>query len=187
MNHGNVPRTQESCTAAEGSDGVLVSRSSLSSMMSTAVRRPVAQAGFQAALLALFWGMLLLHTCIGGSRELLFLSYLNSTPRQPHGPRSTHPACPSPASKTVRRARERRRAEQSPRSRGPNPRVLTSKISKAESAASILEVVGEEVDNEVFNDFHMSAAFTRLAKFSKRRQLGRADRGSSVWPRLVAR
>ena len=141
--------------------------------MLTAGRRPVVPAGFRPVLLAFLWGMLLMDImCIGGWRQPLFVDYLNSIPRQPHGTRSTHPACPSPPSKTARAVRERRRAEQSPRSLGPNPRVLTSKISKAESAASILKVVGEEVDHEVFNEFHLSAAFTRLARFSKRRQLG---------------
>ena len=71
--------------------------------------------------------------------------------------------------------------------RGPNPRVLTSKISSAESAAKILELVGREVDGEVFNDFHMSAAFTRLAKLSRERKISQTDAGSPVWPRLVSR
>ena len=129
-----------------------------------------------------------MQACMWGSRQPLFLGYPLSIPLQPDGTRSTHPACPSSASKTAKRVRERRQAEQIPRSRGPDPaRVLTSKICEAKSAASILELVAAQVDNNVFNDFHLSAAFTRLAKLSKRRQLGRADRGSSVWPRLVAR
>ena len=84
--------------------------------------------------------------------------------------------------RTARSVGERRQSQQSPRNRGPNPRVLTSKIAKAESAAAILKLVSAEMDSDLFNDFHLSVSFSRLAKFSQRNQLSLADTCSSIWP-----
>ena len=123
---------------------------------------------------------------VGSSWSLCIGSYA-IPPRLQFGKSSRYAVWSLPRPKITRKVRETRRGGQSSWSRGPGPRLLTSKISKATSAAAILKIVGEEVDNEVFNDFHMSAAFTRLARFSKRRQLRPADVSSQTWLRLAAR
>ena len=64
----------------------------------------------------------------------------------------------------------RRRGAPKPMRGRADPRVLTAKISRAESAAALLDLVDKEVDDSL-NEFHLSAAFSRLAKFSQRRQL----------------
>ena len=98
-----------------------------------------------------------------------------------------HPLCPYRRHRTARAVREKRSSRQKAQSPALHPRMLTSKISKAQSAAAILELVDTEVDGQIFNEYHMSAAFTRLSKFSRRRMLTAADACSSAWPRLMAR
>ena len=89
--------------------------------------------------------------------------------------------------KVPRRVRERRGATRKPQGPEPDPRVLTSQISQAESAAAVLEIVGKEVDGQVFNEVHMSVTCSRLAKFSQRGRLSQRDVGNQVWHRLTAR
>ena len=70
---------------------------------------------------------------------------------------------------------------------GPNPRILTTKISEASSAKEVLGIVGEEVESPIFDDIHASAALTTLAKFKRRRQLSRDDAMSPVWAGIATR
>ena len=87
-----------------------------------------------------------------------------------------------------RRVRERRKGSRDPASRGaPYPMVLTSKIKNSTSSAELLSLLEKEVDGAVFNDFHMSATFTRLAFFKRSRRLPAVDARSPLWPRLTAR
>ena len=65
-------------------------------------------------------------------------------------------------------------------------RLLTSKIKQAESAAELLKLLDEEVDDLIFNKFHASAAYHSLATKWKGR-LTPSDKSSPVLPRLAAR
>ena len=68
-----------------------------------------------------------------------------------------------------------------------SPQVLTSRIMKADSACELLTLVGQHVTSDIFNDFHISAALTKLARFAKHGKLRKGDINSPVWPRLAAR
>ena len=86
-----------------------------------------------------------------------------------------------------RRVRERRR-QVPDRSADGEARRLTSQITKAGSASELLALVDKPVqDGKLFNDFHMSAAWTTLVRFKKRRQFCKADARSPVWAKLSAR
>ncbi|CAE7377835.1 rib-1 [Symbiodinium natans] len=98
---------------------------------------------------------------------------------------STSPGGKRPA--ISRRVRERRKVSRNPTSHGTNPMVLTSKLRNSTSPAELLSLLEKEVDAAVFNDFHMSATFTRLAFFKRSRRLSAIDARSPVWPRLTAR
>ena len=128
-----------------------------------------------AALFAVSWAIPFLLANYGGHRQPFFLGLCNSSPAYPPRP-----------SRIDRAVLEPRQGGPGLKRQGSDPRLLTFRISKAECAAEILELVAAELDNSNFNDFHLSAAFSRLAKFSQKRQLRRADLHSPVWPRLVA-
>ncbi|CAE7942619.1 unnamed protein product, partial [Symbiodinium sp. KB8] len=67
-------------------------------------------------------------------------------------------------------------------------RRLTAQITKAGSASKLLALLEKPlVDANLFNDFHMSAAWTTLARFKKRRQFRKADANNPVWAKLSAR
>ena len=79
------------------------------------------------------------------------------------------------------RVRERRSSQS-------DPRILTSKIAKAKTAAELLALVAANVDTREFNAFHVSVTFSRLAKFNKVKKLGSDNtQRNLVWPRLVSR
>ena len=128
-----------------------------------------------------------------GGKQSLFAgcaSFLGGAAMRP-------PVCTTLWFRTARAVRE-------PRGRGQKPliggggrgggdggesaaKVLTAELSRAAPASAILSLAGKEVDGSIFNYFHMAATFSRLAKFSQRRQLGPSDVASPVWPRLVTR
>ena len=85
------------------------------------------------------------------------------------------------------RVRERRRQAPDRNSDG-EARRLTAQITKAGSASELLALLDKPVENaNLFNHFHMSAAWTTLARFKKRRQFRKADAVSPVWAKLAAR
>ena len=139
-----------------------------------------------ARILALSWSIVFVFDSLPGSSRAFCTGY-NCWPRRSCATLPVHLKHRDLPPRTIRAVRERRRSASNSKSRGADPRVLTSQISQAKSAAAILNLVGREVDGEVFNEFHMSAAFTRLARFSRQRKMRRTDEGSPVWPRLVAR
>ena len=71
--------------------------------------------------------------------------------------------------------------------KGGNPAVLTSKIKEAETAAEVLRLLDGAVDGPIFNDFHASAACTRLAAFHKNGEMYAVDAKSPVIQRLANR
>ena len=62
--------------------------------------------------------------------------------------------------------------------------TLTKAIMGTESASQLLVILQASVKSPIFNYFHMSAAFTKLAKFHKRGLLRAEDVRSSAWPKL---
>ena len=94
-------------------------------------------------------------------------------------------------------ARERLRGSAPPRNRqgsakskdnkGDDPRILTSKIKKAETAAELLGVLDAAVDSSMFNHIHASAACTSLAAFNQKGKLQAVDAKSPVFQRLAGR
>ena len=65
---------------------------------------------------------------------------------------------------------------------------LRAQMKKAGSASELLALVDEPVDNaKLFNRIRMLAAWTKLAKFRKGRQLRQADARSLVFAKLAAR
>ena len=82
----------------------------------------------------------------------------------------------------VRREVRERRAGQE------DPKILTSKMCKAKSAAELLAFAAKNVDSRDFNTYHVSAVFSKIAKFKKLNKLDPDDRQrKKVWPRLVSR
>ena len=67
------------------------------------------------------------------------------------------------------------------KSQRDSPKLLTSKITKAGTAAKLLGVLDDAVDSAIFNDFHASAACTKLARWN----LGPGDVKNPVLPRLI--
>ena len=72
-------------------------------------------------------------------------------------------------------------------SKGDAPRVLTSTIKKAETAAELLGVLDGVVESSIFNHIHASAACTSLAAFNGKGKLQAADAKSPVIQRLGSR
>ena len=73
------------------------------------------------------------------------------------------------------------------KSKANDPRILTSTIKKAETAAELLRVLDGAVDGEIFNHIHASAACTSLAAFNGNGKLQAADAKSPVIRRLASR
>ena len=82
----------------------------------------------------------------------------------------------------------------SPRSsRGPHSpsdtetaqRKLTKELADVPSAQQLLDILDQELDGELLDDIHISAAFTRLARHKK--GFDRAMQQSPVIKRLVAK
>jgi len=46
-----------------------------------------------------------------------------------------------------------------------NPKLLTAEIAGATSAQSVLDVLEKELDNPIFNEFHLGASFIGLARY----------------------
>ena len=91
-------------------------------------------------------------------------------------------------SQIFRQVRERHKWSRNFDSQGaPYPMVLTSMIKNTTSMAELKALLEKELDTPDFNDFHMSATFTRLAFFDKRRQLSASDAKSPLWTRLATR
>ena len=65
-------------------------------------------------------------------------------------------------------------------------RELTLQIKHAKSATELLKLLDEEVDGPIFNYFHVSAAYLKLATKWKG-GLTPSEKESPVWPRLAAR
>ena len=76
----------------------------------------------------------------------------------------SHPRVPCFAQERLRGGTESGKRE-ARKGRGDNPRMLTSKIKKAETAADLLGVLDAAVDSPIFNEFHASATCTKLAAF----------------------
>ena len=81
-----------------------------------------------------------------------------------------------PESRTPCKEGERIGGARKQHGRGHDPLVLPYKISQAQSATTILDMIGKEVDGEMFNDINMSTTSTPLAKFNQRRKLIKAWR-----------
>ena len=95
--------------------------------------------------------------------------------------------CPQHPTKTCSRTNIQRRVRER-RADQADPRILTSKISGAKTAAELLALVAKNVDSRNFNEFHISVVFSRLARFKKFDKLGPDDRQIKlVWPRLITR
>ena len=91
-------------------------------------------------------------------------------------------------------ARRPTRVGRSPRSsRGPRSpsdtetaqRKLTSQLADVPSAQQLLDILDRELDGQLLNKFHISAAFTRLARHKK--GFDRAMQQSPVIERLVVK
>ena len=139
---------------------------------------------YRAAMAALWVVGFLIET--SGSGRLLFVGFTGHLRQQGGSEMTTPSLCRTLQCRTACRVRERRRSSPARSGEGAAKR-LTSSISKARSTAAILNLLGKEVDGDIFNEFHMSAAFSRLAKFSQRRKLSREDVASPVWLRLLSR
>ena len=67
--------------------------------------------------------------------------------------------------------RKIRRRVREPRRQPPDPvrdaRVLTSRITETSSASELLTVLDEHMNRKVFNEYHISAGMTKLARFKK--------------------
>ncbi|CAE7289961.1 unnamed protein product [Symbiodinium sp. CCMP2592] len=90
-------------------------------------------------------------------------------------------------SKMPQRVREPRRGTQDSGSPEGEARMLTSRITKTDSAAELLELLGKQEQTRIFNEYHVTASMTKLAKLKRRRQLRQADTRSPVWAKLAAR
>lgn len=66
-------------------------------------------------------------------------------------------------------------------------KLLTSNITQAFSAPELLGILDRAVDVPFFNEFHASAAYSKLAKWIKHGRLGASEKASPVLPRLAAR
>ena len=73
------------------------------------------------------------------------------------------------------------------KSKANDPRILTSKIKKAETAAEVLRLLDSAVDTSMFNHIHASAACTSLVAFNGKGKLQAADAKSAVIRRLASR
>ena len=73
-------------------------------------------------------------------------------------------------------------ALKAPKGRGLDPRILTSKIKKAQTAAKLWQVLDGAVDSRIFNEIHASAACGKLVRWRSR-----AGLQSPVSQRLVKR
>ena len=83
--------------------------------------------------------------------------------------------------------RNRQGSRKSRGSKGDDPRILTSKIKKAETVAALLGVLDSAVDSPIFNHIHASAACTSLAAFNQKGMLQAVDATSPVIQRLASR
>ena len=72
------------------------------------------------------------------------------------------------------------------KSKANDPRILTSKIKKAETATELLRVLDGAVDGEIFNHIHASAACTSLAAFNGK-GVQAADAKNPLLLRLASR
>ena len=126
--------------------------------------------------------VLLAGCCLHAGREPNFCGGTTCSERLHWTPRG-----PNFASRLSRNVREKRR--QAPdRNADGEARRLTAQITKADSASELLALLDKPVANEkLFNDFHMSAALTRLSRFKKMRQVRQSDLTSPVWAKLTAR
>ena len=91
----------------------------------------------------------------------------------------------APCFAQARLARNRQGGGKSKGNEGDDPRILTSKIKKAETASELLSVLDSAVDSPIFNHIHASAACTSLAAFKAKRKLQAVDTTSPVIQRLV--
>ena len=107
---------------------------------------------------------------VGGS-SLLWLPCLALVARATHG------------RERLRGSAATRKSQGSPKSEGEDPKVLTRKIKKAETAAELLGALHGEVDSATFNEFHASAACTKLARW----KLGPGDVKNPTLQRLIDR
>lgn len=66
-------------------------------------------------------------------------------------------------------------------------KLLTLNITQAFSAPELLGILDRAVGVPFFNEFHASAAYSKLAKWIKHGRLGASEKASRVLPRLAAR
>ena len=91
-------------------------------------------------------------------------------------------------SNVARGVREPRRQASAPfKIMEQDAKRLTSRITKTASASELLELLSKTVEDKVFNEYHMSAALTRLAKCKKNRPFHKDEAGSPVWAKLASR
>ena len=64
---------------------------------------------------------------------------------------------------------------------------LTRAIMETSGSSQLLTILDKSVDSPIFNDFHMSAAFTKFARFKDSSQQFSPDLRSHIWQRLAAR
>ena len=63
-------------------------------------------------------------------------------------------------------------------------KIITSKIKDSETAAELLDYVDSVMDKLVFNYIHVAAAYTKLANFRKKGQLGLKEVDGSALVKL---
>ena len=78
-------------------------------------------------------------------------------------------------SKIPRGVRERRRQDPDRINPEKEARMLTSRITKTDSAVELLELLGEQVQDKIFNEYHISASMTKLARLKKNRPFRQAE------------
>ena len=86
-----------------------------------------------------------------------------------------------------RGVREPRRQVPDGKSPEREARMLTSRITKASSAAELLELLGKQANSKILNEYHVTAFMTALAKFKRRHQLRQADSSGPAWAQFANR
>ena len=105
----------------------------------------------------------------------------------PAGSAATNRGCSRLVCKIPRRVREPRRQAPGRSNAEKEARALTSRITKASSAAELLDLLGQQVRSTIFNEYHLTAFMTRLARFKRGRQLRQSDSSSSALAKLADR
>ena len=86
-----------------------------------------------------------------------------------------------------RAVREPRQQTSGAQSAEKDARMLTSQITMTDSAAELLDLLMQQVQIKIFNEYHGSATVMKLARFKKTGQLRQADLSSAVRGKLSVR